>query len=315
MILYLKKFSGILRLRYVLDEYLCCTRLLKVAMYTRRSFLASASAALAMSSLPRIAYATAPPSRAFGLQLYTVRKDIQADTPGVLAAVRKIGYRSVETFAAQYSRPAKELRQMISDADLFLPSAHFGYTDLSEKFDYAKELGVKYIVVGAPPFQKANSADAFKEFAAQYNQWGQEAAKYGMEFGFHNHNIEFQSFDGVTGLEILMKETDPKLVKWQMDCYWVTQAGADPVAMIHKYGERLQTLHFKDRKPNVPTSAKPGAPAHFTEVGTGTINFKAIWVAASPLHVPYFFVEQDQTEIPPLESIKISYNNLRKILQ
>jgi sugar phosphate isomerase/epimerase len=284
-------------------------------MYNRRSFLAASAAALATSSLSRVAHATAPLPRAFGLQLYTVRKDIQADTPGVLASVRKTGYGSVETFAAQYSRPAKELHQMISDAGLSLPSTHFGYADLGQKFDYAKELGAQYIVVGAPPFQKANSADAFKEFAAQYNQWGQEADKYGMEFGFHNHNIEFQSFDGVTGLEILMKETDPKLVKWQMDCYWVVQAGEDPIAMIHKYGDRLQTLHFKDRKPNVPISATPGAPAHFTEVGTGTIDFKAIWAAASALQIPYFFVEQDQTEIPPLESIKISYDNLKKTLK
>ena len=283
-------------------------------MYNRRSFLAAGAAALAASTLSRVAYAAAPPPRAFGLQLYTVRKDIQADTPGVLATVRKIGYRSVETFAAQYTRPAKELRQMIRDAGLLLPSAHFGYSDLGQKFDYAKELGAKYIVVGAPPFPKANSADAFKKFAAQYNQWGQEAVKYGMEFGFHNHNIEFQSFDGVTGLEILMKETDPKLVKWQMDCYWVVQAGEDPVAMIRKYGGRLQTLHFKDRKPNMPTSTKPGAPAHFTEVGTGTIDFKAIWDTASALNIPYFFVEQDQTEIPPLDSIRISYDNLKRIL-
>ena len=284
-------------------------------MYNRRSFLAAGAAALATSGFSRVAYAAPPLPRAFGLQLYTVRKEIQEDTPGVLATVRKIGYRSVETFAAQYSRPAKELRQMISDAGLLLPSTHFEYTDLGQKFDYAKELGAKYIVVGAPPFQKANSADAFKEFAAQYNQWGEEAVKYGMEFGFHNHNIEFQSFDGVTGLEILMKETDPKLVKWQMDCYWVAQGGEDPIAMIHKYGKRLQTLHFKDRKPNVPTSAKPGAPAHFTEADTGTIDFKAIWAAASAFHIPYFFVEQDQTEIPPLESIKISYDNLERILK
>jgi sugar phosphate isomerase/epimerase len=283
-------------------------------MYNRRSFLAAGAAALAASSFSRTAYATSPRPRAFGLQLYTVRKEIQEDTPRILATVRKIGYRSVETFAAQYSRPAKELRQMISDAGLLLPSTHFGYTDLDQKFDYAKELGAKYIVVGAPPFQKATSADAFKEFAAQYNKWGEEAVKYGLEFGFHNHNVEFQSFDAVTGLEILMKETDPELVKWQMDCYWVTQAGEDPIAMIQKYGKRLQTLHFKDRKPNVPTSAKPGAPAHFTEVGTGTINFKALWDAASAFHIPYFFVEQDQTEIPPLESIKVSYNNLKKIL-
>jgi sugar phosphate isomerase/epimerase len=99
-----------------------------------------------------------------------------------------------------------------------------------------------------------------------------------------------------------------------MDCYWVTQGGEDPLAMIHKYGDRLQTLHFKDRKPGAVVSAKPGAPTYFTEVGTGTIDFKAIWKAASAIHIPYFFVEQDKTEIPPLESIKISYDNLKKTL-
>jgi len=284
-------------------------------MFTRRSFLAAGAAALGMPSLPRFAFATPPQPQAFGLQLYTVRKDIQADTPGVLTAVRKIGYRSVETFAGQYSRPAKELKQMIDDAGLGSPSTHFGYGDFGSRFDYAKELGAKYMVVGAPPFQKATSADAFKEFATQYNQWGEQAVKYGMAFGFHNHNVEFRSFDGLSGLEILMRETDPKLVKWQMDCYWVTQAGQDPLAMMQKYRERIQTLHFKDRLPGFPPSTVEGAASqHFTEVGTGTIQYKAIWNAAQAMGVPYFFVEQDQTTIPPLQSIKISYDNLKKLL-
>lgn len=106
-------------------------------MYNRRSFLAGA-AALATAGFSRTVHATSPPPRAFGLQLYTIRKEGQEDTPRILATVRKIGYRSVETFAAQYSRPAKELRQMIGDAGLLVPSTHFGFGDLDQKFDYAK---------------------------------------------------------------------------------------------------------------------------------------------------------------------------------
>src|ERR1700735_4523962 len=118
-------------------------------MYNRRSFLAAGAAALATSSLSRAAFAAVPSPQAFGLHPPCVQKHTQPPPPAVLATVRKIGYRSVETFAAQYSRPAKELRQMITDAGLLLPSTHFGYTDLDQKFDYAKELGAKYIVVGA----------------------------------------------------------------------------------------------------------------------------------------------------------------------
>jgi len=100
-----------------------------------------------------------------------------------------------------------------------------------------------------------------------------------------------------------------------MDCYWVAQAGYDPVAMLRKYGHRMQSLHLKDRKPNVPTSVETGPDsAHFTEVGEGTLDWKTILSLADKAHIPYMFLEQDQTELPPLESVQISYNNLVKFL-
>ena len=186
---------------------------------------------------------------------------------------------------------------------------------MDQRLEYAKELGVRYAVVGSTPVKVASSADGFKRAAQQYNQWGEQARKLGLSFAFHNHNTEFQSFDGRTGLEILLAETDPHLVQWQMDCYWATEAGFDPLQLIHQHGHRLQSLHFKDRKPGFPPSTVLGKDAqHFTEVGAGTINWRAIWDAGSAVGIKYFFVEQDTTEIPPLDSLKVSFKNLKRLL-
>ncbi|WP_188760096.1 sugar phosphate isomerase/epimerase family protein [Edaphobacter acidisoli] len=285
-------------------------------LHTRRQFLRGTVAAAAGLGLGASSFAEAAPLSAFGVQLYTARKDVIADPVKTLQTIRQIGYRCVETFAAEYkSTNAKDLRKMITDAGLALPSAHFGYNEMSQRLDYAKELGVHYVVVGSTPVNIANSVDGFKQAAHQYNQWGEQARKLGLSFAFHNHNTEFQRFDGRTGLDILLAETDPHLVQWQMDCYWVTEAGSDPVQLIRQHGHRLQSLHFKDRKPDFLPSTILGKDAqHFTEVGTGTINWRAIWNAASAVGIKYFFVEQDTTEIPALDSLKISFANLKRLL-
>ncbi len=288
-------------------------------MRTRREFVGGGMAAAAGAALVPGAWGAAAggpaPAGAFGVELYTVRKEIIAEPERVLGAIRKIGYTAAETFAGQYTRPAAELRRLIADAGLTVPSAHFGYADMAGRFEYCKELGARDMVVGAEPFEEAKSADAFKRFAQQYNQWGEEARKLGLRFGFHNHNIEFQDFGGKTGLDILLGETDPKLVWWQMDCYWVAQGGQDPLLMMHRYHDRLMTMHFKDRKAGVAASTVIGPEAqHFTEVGTGTIRWRPIWDYAASLGIKYFFVEQDTTEMPPLESLGVSYRNLKRLL-
>ncbi len=282
---------------------------------TRRQFL-SRSAAAAAGLLPAArAFAAPAPASAFGVQLYTVREQVKAEPARVLAAIRDIGYAAVETFAGQYTRPASELRSLIAGAGLTVPSAHFSYDDLGKRFEYAKELGVSDVVCGMVPASIANSRDGFKRAAHQYNVWGEQARSLGLRFGFHNHNSDFQDFDGVTGLDLLLAETDPKLVSWQMDCYWVAEAGLDPLQLMRRYRSRLLTLHFKDRKPGVPASTVlDKAAQHFTEIGTGTLDWPAIWNYASAAGVRYFFVEQDTTEMPPLQSLAISYRNLKRLL-
>ena len=284
-------------------------------MLTRRKFVGNAAASLAGLALERAAFAK-PAERPIGVQLYTVRSILPNDVAGTLQAIRKIGYQNVETFVAEYKMSAKDLRQAIVDAGLTVPSAHFGYNDFESRFDYAKELGVECIVCSSIPKTIADSADGYKRGAEQYNKWGERAKSMGMRFGFHNHDVEFQPYGDVTGFDVLMKYTDPALVQWQMDCYWVAQAGHDPVAMLRQYGHRIQSLHLKDRKPNVPTSFSTGpAAAHFTEVGEGTLDWKAIFRLAASDHIQWMFVEQDQTDKPPLESLQISYRNIEKLMQ
>jgi sugar phosphate isomerase/epimerase len=136
-----------------------------------------------------------------------------------------------------------------------------------------------------------------------------------MRFAFHNHNYEFHKFEHDTGYDILLRETDPSLVYLEMDCYWMTQAGKDPLAMLKMLSGRIKMLHLKDRLPGfTPSQTLDDAAEHFTEVGTGTIQWRPILEAAQRSGVEHYFVEQDHTSGAALESIKVSYNNLRKIL-
>lgn len=283
-------------------------------MLTRRKFVGSAAARLTALAMDRTALAQNA-ERPIGVQLYTVRSLLPNDLAGTLAAIRKIGYQNVETFVAEYKLSARNLRKAILDAGLKVPSAHFGYDDFESRFDYAKELGVECIVCSMIPRRIADSAEGYKRGAEQYNKWGEQAKNIGLRFGFHNHNVEFQKYGDVTGFDVLMKYTDPALVQWQMDCYWVAQAGHDPGAMLRRYGHRMQSLHLKDRKPNVPVSVDTGpSSAHFTEVGEGTLDWVTIFRLAARDHIPYMFVEQDETDKPPLESLQVSYKNIVKLI-
>ncbi len=283
-------------------------------MHTRRKFLTAATAGLAAVAVKPLAFAEKP-WPPLGVQLYTVRQLAQTDLPNVLAAIRKIGYRTVETYVAQYKMTAADLRKAILDSGLSVPSGHFGYAGFDTKYDYAKELGLKFMICSSVPESLGSSADGFKRAADQYNAWGEKARKMGMQFAFHNHNSEFQTYDGKTGIEVLLERTDPHLVQWQMDCYWVAQAGSDPVAMLHKYAQRITTLHLKDRKPGAQPTLETGSGSqHFTEVGTGTLDWKKILPLARKQSVRYMFVEQDTTELPPLESLQVSYANLQKLM-
>jgi sugar phosphate isomerase/epimerase len=283
-------------------------------MITRRRFIQSSVGALAgAAATARSALGSSP--QPIGVQLYTVRTLTQRNLPGVLAAIRKIGYQEVETYWDVYTHPAAELKRMISDQGLRVPSGHFNYDGLESKLEYAKTLGVEYVICPILPPNMQTSLDGFKRAADQFNKWGEQINHMGMRLGFHTHNYEFRRFGDTSGFDTLMERTDPKLMCVEIDCYWVTQAGRDPVQMIKQLGRRVRLLHMKDRLPGFPTSTTLNAQAaHFTPVGTGTIDWKAVIAAAKQDGIHYYFVEQDSGPPSPLECLRISYKNLRPLL-
>jgi sugar phosphate isomerase/epimerase len=279
----------------------------------RREFVWSSAAAL--SSLAAQKLFAAPQPQPIGLQIYTVRERAEQDLPAVLTALRKIGYQQVELYWNLYSRPAKQLKKMLEDHGLSAPSGHLDYEQFESKLEYARDLGLRYVVCPMLPRKMWNSLDDFKRAADQFNAWGEKAKALGMRFGFHNHNYEFRMLGDTTGFDTLVSRTDASLVCFEIDCYWVTEAGCNPAQMLAELGSRARLLHLKDRKSGFSTSQDLGPAAeHFTEVGTGMIDWKRIIAAAKENGVEYFFVEQDTLEKPPFESLEISYRNLRAIL-
>ncbi len=279
------------------------------SMFTRRKFLTLSAAALPVLALGSENHLP------LGVQLYTVRQMAQNDLPGVLKQIRAIGYQEVEFYWNLYRHPARELRAIVESAGLRAPSGHFNYDGFAEKIPYAHALGVQWMVCPMLPKSQQNSMDAFHKAATDFNRWGKLCKAHGMRFAFHNHNYEFQDMQGTTGYDVILKETDPELVWLEMDCYWIAQAGRDPVLMLNQLGQRVRMLHLKDRKANTPTSQELNdAASHFIEVGRGTIKWRDILILAQRLGIEHYFVEQDESDKPPLESLKISYDYLHRLM-
>jgi sugar phosphate isomerase/epimerase len=282
-------------------------------MQTRRNFLQVAATGLAALAFHKSSWAAAT-EHPIGVQLYTVRDQAERDLPKVLQQIQAIGYKEVELYWDVYTHPAAELRRMLSDHGLSAPSGHLNYEGLPSKLDYAREVGFQWVVCPMLPKSMWNSLDSFKQAAEQFNKWGEQVNSLGMKFAFHNHNYEFKNFGSATGFHTLVTNTDPKLVSFEMDCYWVTQAGRDPVQMMEILGKRVRMLHLKDRKPGFPTSQQLNdAAGHFTEVGNGSIAWEKVLQKAKQIEVEHYFVEQDKSDKQPMESLAISYKYLKPL--
>jgi sugar phosphate isomerase/epimerase len=281
------------------------------SMLNRRTFLNLLAAAV-----PATVALGADKHTPLGAQLYTVREQAEKDLPQTLRQIRAIGYEDVELYSGLYEKhSAPELAAMLRSAGLTAPSGHFDYDTFPAKVPYARRLGLKWMVCPMLPKAQWGSPEGYRRAAATFNDWGKLCQQHGMRFAYHNHNYEFQDLKGTTGYDILLKETDPELVSLEMDCYWITQAGRDPVLLLRQLGRRVRLLHLKDRKAGQPTSQELNEAAyHFTEVGRGSIGWRSVLAEAQRLGVEYYFVEQDESDKPPVESLKISYAYLRRLL-
>lgn len=304
---------------------------------TRRGFLnaAGAIAAAAMTNLDPL-HAN-PLNRPVGLQLYTVRDELAKNFDGTLKQVAAIGYREVE-LADTYNKSAAELRAAFSSNGLNCRSAHmFDVQKTPEQFmDFAKELGAKYVVTsfnpppgamallgGAKPDLEAfvkvlegMTLDDYKRSADTSNKLGEQAKERGLQYAYHNHNLEFKKFGDVTAYDTLLASTDPELVKMEMDCGWVGAAGYDPVAYLDKFPNRYRLLHIKAFKSGPPSLTLSGSrQAEPTELGRGGIDYKPVFAAAKKAGVEQYYVEQEPpfAQVSSIEAAKIDYDFLHKL--
>jgi sugar phosphate isomerase/epimerase len=271
----------------------------------RRTFLGTMTAATLIGT--RLSWAAADHKLdKIGVQLYTVRDDMKKDFSGTLAKVAQIGYREVE-FAGLFDHPAKEVRAMLDHNGLTAPSSHVPYESLGANWAHmledAKTLGQSYIVCPSVDESVRNQPDGWKQAADAFNRAGEASKKMGIQFGYHNHTPEFQpTKDGKLPYDILLTETDPKLVTMEMDLYWITKAGQDPLKYFDNYRGRFALVHVKDMK-------KDGS---MTSVGDGTIDFKKIFAASDKAGIKHYFVEHDEPK-SPLDDIRSSFQYLSKL--
>ncbi len=296
---------------------------------SRRGFLAGGAAAIGgISAIARRAAAD-PIGLPIGLQLYTVRGRAAKDFEGTLKEVAAIGYQEVELYSF-FDRKAAEVRRALEGAGLECVSAHYGVPALREglaaHIDDARELGLQFIIcpfpgvadparlkAGGPSFTDSLTLDDWKWNADLFNKAGEQAKKAGLRFGYHNHHIEFREFGGVTAFDELLRRTDPDLVTIELDCGWVKVAGLEPADFIAKHASRVGLLHVKDVKAGPAPSNRFGPAVPFAEVGRGSIDWRKVFEAARKAGVRRYYVEQDTTERPPLEAIKISRDYLHDL--
>ncbi|TDY51104.1 sugar phosphate isomerase/epimerase [Alicyclobacillus sacchari] len=235
-----------------------------------------------------------------GLQMYTLRDLLAADFAGTLKKVREIGYRVVELHTyGGYT--AAQLRDLLDELGIRAVSCHVPLVRLESELDKvieeAKQLGLDYVVCPwLPPERRQTKADYDALFAILHNAAStlQEA---GLRLAYHNHDFEFQKFDGKTALDSLLSGLAADGVQMELDVYWAHKAGYNPVDYLNRYAGRADLLHMKDAD---------GETGAFAEVGSGVLDWSAIIAAAEAAGVRYYIVEQDVCPGDPLAAIQSS---------
>ncbi len=296
---------------------------------SRRTFLKSISASgvgLAIfSRMPELmAYPLGLP---LGIQLYSVRDFLPKHYDGTLRQLNAIGYREVEA-AGFFGRSASQVRESMNRAGLRCVSAHYSLKDLLPKVDetieYAKNLGLDYIVCASPWFKdpasvKDAGSRAAREHmtledwrwnADQFNRIGERVHAAGMCFGYHNHTPEFGSENGVVFYDELLRLTDPAKVTMELDCGWCTVAGKNPAEYLSEHPSRFSMLHVKDFKLTAGVTPENAPPS--SELGRGTIDYRPIFQAAKKAQIKHAFVEQEEFDMPAMQALKIDAEYMQK---
>lgn len=282
----------------------------------RRDFLKTATlGSLGVMALSKISCTSASGIPDPGIQLYTIR-DAMTENPGeALKKIADLGYKNLELAGYGdgkfYGMAPDEFKKVVEDLDMKIISSHTGVevkgvdTGNAGRMaeDHAK-IGVKYCVQPWLVPERRKTADMYKQFVSELNLVAEVMKKNGIMFGYHNHDFEFEEVDGIIPFyDIYLKETDPKLITFELDLYWTTKAGHNPIDLFKKYPGRFELWHVKDMEKS--------DEKFFAPVGTGSINFQEIFQHQDDAGMKYYFVEQDSTrDNKPFDAVRTSIDNL-----
>lgn len=318
-------------------------------MISRRKLIQFGGAAI-MASFASDLWAGIPvkKQRAFGVQLFTIPQMASVDFKGTMKKLGEYGFKEIEFFGpyefsaeatierwkglatqlgisqnAFYGYKVEEVRNILSDFGLQSPSVHLDIltlrTNLSAAMKEFKKLGVKYVVIPTLMDEKWSKADDFKRYAEEFNSFGKQMSVYGITFVYHNHGFEHVNFNGEMPMDILLKNTDPKYVSFELDIFWMQAAGANPIDYLKKYPGRFKLMHVKDASEHVRFSGDGSTPDQWMAVfskmadpGTGVFDIKGIVETARQSGTDHFFLERDLTPTPE-ETLKNSYGYLSQL--
>lgn len=289
-------------------------------MTSRRNFIKNSSlAVVSVLALPSLAFNMN--KKEIGLQLYTLRDELSKNVKDVLEKIASAGFTTVETYGFSikdqfWGLSAAELKKILDANNLKAISGHYGIgsflsdgntTELEAAINSAKILKSEYLTIPwiDPPFR--SNIDDYKKIAGRLNEAGKMCQKAGIKLAYHNHDFEFENYNGITGYDILLKETDQDLVYFEMDLYWVVRSGKDPLQLFGENPGRFKMWHVKDMDKLKPVLN--------TEVGSGSIDFKPIFKEAKLAGMKHFFTEQENNfAVNSFESIKTSCDFISKNL-
>jgi len=255
-------------------------------------------------------------SKSLAVQLYTVREAVAKNLEGALEQLAGLGYKSIELYGYNgtfFGKSLSEFKSILANTGIKVLSSHHttgiatkSKGTISDGWDKAIEdihaLGAEYMVC-AFLMPNERTPDIYKSLPAMFEKAATATKAAGIQFAYHNHDFEFEKLDDTLVYDFLIKNTSPDLVKMEMDLYWISKAGYDPVQYFEKYPGRFHMWHVKDME--------AGTKA-ITEVGNGTIDFDRIFAARKKAGLKYWFVEQDTSKIDKFESLKISRDYLAK---
>ena len=237
-----------------------------------------------------------------GLQLYSLRDQFAKDVPGTLDRVRGFGFQYVE-LAGTYNLPPEKFKEQLDARGLKPVSGHFSFERLRDDIEgvarEAKVLGLQYVGCAWIPHQGTFDEKAMRAAIAVFNRAGEALAKHGLKFFYHTHGYEFQPYGNGTLFDLMMAETKPQSVRYQMDVFWIVHPGQDPVKLLEKYGSRFELMHVKDMKKGTQTGLLTGRSevTNDVAVGTGLMDWPAILKAARKAGVKWYFIEDESPTV------------------